>query len=746
MHCPGKKGVDVSRILEKQLSRLGLNPFDVIAGTGDGGGENEGHSGVHAYFENLNPGYVRRRCLPHIAWRTCDVAIRASALQYKALAAYLVEGITWKRLQELATQAPADGGLGLFAMMSQEYQRVFSTAPCSIIENRPETDLNLLRFLSDKEHILHLLAQRDLEQRSLNQDVRDAVLLLGDIGARVQRRILQEILERCMYLHYWTNKHKSVVSETSWDELLGFAVKLILDLQITPRVLEHFNMTQADLDAWETPPRSWVCLAVYQVVGQEDLVSERLEEALEFHRKVSEQAGAHLNLVGDNTFRTPWLACKLLNTQPRVARDAAACLLKHLDTTRPANRTSFEQALVERPEVMSCLEEFSSAEPPVLLWRANGKYETLFKFIAPRFLLSPDHVLDAERIHARWQWILWNKRNLRLPGMNALLKLRCYLESNQGFPGPDELDPHLLAEHAEHRAALRAVQDEEHVALGYRTSYTYLQRFNLGGHRPDILIGPAPAPVVPGSPFVIAWRNYIKTVFQKGFLYRLSCKPDVVLYIAENKTLAGKEDRTYEGEATGRKLAVVFFEDMHGDLVRRVDRENMVMKQQLLSIAEILQTLNCIALPADPARTSADTEILLERHYQDLEIQRFTPSVEPAAGEVHVYHLHHEVHAEMALCRDLKADTRTKMVLARCLQRNDDLEDNESLQDAWSKSLAVLKARAAPHLPVPPAAPAPAAPAPAAPAGRGRGRGRGRAPAPAAPAGRGRGRAAGRGR
>ena len=81
MHCPGKKGVDVSRIIEKQLGRLGLNCFDVVSGTGDGGGENEGYQGVHAYFENLNPGYVRRRCLPHIAWRTCDQAIRASGLR-----------------------------------------------------------------------------------------------------------------------------------------------------------------------------------------------------------------------------------------------------------------------------------------------------------------------------------------------------------------------------------------------------------------------------------------------------------------------------------------------------------------------------------------------------------------------------------------------------------------------------------------------------------------------------------------
>ena len=42
MHCPGKKGADVSRIVEKQLARMGLNCYDVVSGTGDGGGENEG--------------------------------------------------------------------------------------------------------------------------------------------------------------------------------------------------------------------------------------------------------------------------------------------------------------------------------------------------------------------------------------------------------------------------------------------------------------------------------------------------------------------------------------------------------------------------------------------------------------------------------------------------------------------------------------------------------------------------------
>ena len=97
MHNFKKKGVDVGRIIEKQKAMLGLNNFDVTAGTRDAGGKKEGHKGVHAYFLDLEPGYVRRRCIPHISWRTCDVAIRVSSFYHKALTTNLVEGITWNR-------------------------------------------------------------------------------------------------------------------------------------------------------------------------------------------------------------------------------------------------------------------------------------------------------------------------------------------------------------------------------------------------------------------------------------------------------------------------------------------------------------------------------------------------------------------------------------------------------------------------------------------------------------------------
>ena len=143
------------------------------------------------------------------------------------------------------------------------------------------------------------------------------------------------------------------------------------------------------------------------------------------------------------------------------------------------------------------------------------------------------------------------------------------------------------------------------------------------------------------------------------------------------------------------------------------------MHQVLLSIAGILQTLQATDLPPDPARTAAQTELLLETHYEHLEILRCTCTLEPAGPEVHVYHLDGEVNAETALALELSAEHRTKMVLARALQRHGDLKPDESLQRAWGNNLAELRARTALlfHAPAAPAAPA------APPAGRGGGGG-----------------------
>ena len=100
-HCPGKDGPSVMRVLDKQLSRVGVSRYDVVSMSGDGGGENEGaHQGIHSTLEADVPGYVRRRCLGHLAWRVAD-AVLGLVPEYqhiKRLCECLCEGVTWTRL------------------------------------------------------------------------------------------------------------------------------------------------------------------------------------------------------------------------------------------------------------------------------------------------------------------------------------------------------------------------------------------------------------------------------------------------------------------------------------------------------------------------------------------------------------------------------------------------------------------------------------------------------------------------
>ena len=113
----------------------------------------------------------------------------------------------------------------------------------------------------------------------------------------------------------------------------------------------------------------------------------------------------------------------------------------------------------------------------------------------------------------------------------------------------------------------------------------------------------------------------MRSVFRKGFMHSILQKPETLLYVSENKTLAGQADKAIVGEASGRKLVVTFFEVLDNGFAHRVDREGLTLRPHLLNIAEILQIIG-FALPPGPARTSAETELLFKTHYQQLHIVR----------------------------------------------------------------------------------------------------------------------------
>jgi len=75
-------------------------------------------------------------------------------------------------------------------------------------------------------------------------------------------------------------------------------------------------------------------------------------------------------------------------------------------------RTPFENHLFLEYDLWSALVDFSEARPAVCLWRGRWQFEALFRLLAIQFLVSPDHVLDCERTHARWQWLCTIRRGV----------------------------------------------------------------------------------------------------------------------------------------------------------------------------------------------------------------------------------------------------------------------------------------------------------------------------------------------
>ena len=111
-------------VIEKQLSRIGCTMADLASASTDGGGENVGKEGLHAWLQGLGTASVRRRGLEHLSWRVCDAGLAAAKSMvddYKVLCNYLHDGIIWTRLREVATLPVAQGGLALMPRSSATF-------------------------------------------------------------------------------------------------------------------------------------------------------------------------------------------------------------------------------------------------------------------------------------------------------------------------------------------------------------------------------------------------------------------------------------------------------------------------------------------------------------------------------------------------------------------------------------------------------------------------------------------------
>ena len=323
MNCPGKTGAHVLDTLVKQFGRVGVYTDECCGGVGDGGGENEGMTGVHATLEGRTPDYVRRRCMGHLPWRVADAGLREMDASFDNLfkvttgiGTYLHDGVTWNRLKALAVQPVVNGGLGLYTDGSPEFARMFARSPPSSITERPETTARLLEWLLPREMVLRRLVVKDHEQRNLHDRTFIAALeTLKSDRERVLRRIAYVLLKKSLFLFYYIESKKSIVDTGDvFTELVQRASDIISSLRADERTLTLLGITPEMLAAEglvDDGTLNWVEMTVMCADGMTDAMADALmDDCLKFHQLVSMKMQTHLELTAANMNRTTWMAAR----------------------------------------------------------------------------------------------------------------------------------------------------------------------------------------------------------------------------------------------------------------------------------------------------------------------------------------------------------------------------------------------------------------------------------------------------
>ena len=414
-----------------------------------------------------------------------------------------------------------------------------------------------------------------------------------------------------------------------------------------------------------------------------------LPSLFEFHKRVSGRMAAHLQLVGENTNSSLWLAGALLSKDPAKANAAAVELVEHLCRTPASKRTSFETTLFEDQELWKALEDFSLQKEPSVLWGSQGRFAPLYRFLAARYLANPDHVLDVERQHAVWQWVLLRRRALKLKSLNAWLKLGEYLRGFGNLPPHTELLPYLNEVKQNFVQEYQSYLAGGEVAKGLIFDAMYHERLGLSAQDVQLLKeGEGGAPQAPRT-FDTAWSNYVRWTFIKGKFYSFpKLKANLYLYVVENKSLAGREARAGD-EASGRPLAVCWFEShlLDGvEVVRRVDRECESLRISMCTIAEILIAAGCAPPAGDLA--SREQELLLEARYSSEERLVWKAEHLWQEADPWIFRLRTSDPAEESFLDETPAPQLTKMALARLLE----LTAGHDRRRAWNMSMAALLA------------------------------------------------------
>ena len=151
---------------------------------------------------------------------------------------------------------------------------------------------------------------------------------------------------------------------------------------------------------------------------------------------------------------------------------------------------------------------------PQCVSRKHGRTNHLFKFLADKFLGAPDSVGESEGIHALWQKLEGNRTRMKMPLLNALLKLRSYNQHYGDLPSYEDLLPYITTVEEELTVMYADARGPNYASI-WRDA-PFLERFNIDSNMVAQFQGDNPenasalAPSSTGGSADVAWGNYVR--------------------------------------------------------------------------------------------------------------------------------------------------------------------------------------------------------------------------------------------
>lgn len=569
MHVPGKTGAITLKVIEQQLASKGCFRPDICSGVGDGGGENEGCSGVHNLLRVDNSSYVSKRCMGHMPWTVAKAGLNELGYLHDAtnsVCVYLRDGTTWPRLKAIATMDANLGGLNWFREGSRAYHSLFGIQPPNIIEDRPETFAQFVKWLLPRQRLLAQLTNHDLASRTLEmKSASIAMTTLNCLDHCTQRHVLYVMLEKSLYLYYYIKEKRYISEHDDFTELMDRAAHIITSLELDARTMDILGVTETDVTGLGLGDRvkmNWVefcvnlnCLEMFD--NDHDRVDAMVCKCVKIHQLISVRMATHLSLTARTINNASWIAARMLSKNPDQAKNGGRAFRDHVVRLRAGRMTEFERHFTNDEVLMQELADFADYPHPVLLWQCGAKFKTLYKFLAIRFLVVPDSVLDEEGVHAKWKWLELMKRSMKFTFLNASLKLQEYLVQFTALPTGADLEPHMKIVRDTLALQYRAALADPEIAPAELRNEQMRDRFGMRGVDVELLKEKVNRPDVVQTP-ASAFGMYVRFLFEPHKMYcftRLNtCR---FLFIAENKSLPNR-DEVQAGDATGRPLSVVW--------------------------------------------------------------------------------------------------------------------------------------------------------------------------------------------